>query len=92
VRRVRPALSVWFHQPLDVVDESGGDAAVQRRFAGLTGMRERRLTRYPGSVAGWENRAIPRGTAFVVELPAGKLSAGRAGDFATALVSLGRSF
>src|SRR3954447_9968902 len=47
IRRVRPRISIWFHQPLSVVDESGGDRAVERRFSRLSGLPLRRLTRYP---------------------------------------------
>lgn len=73
VSRVRPQVAVWFHQHLDVVDESGGSAAVERRFATLAGMRLTRLTREPGSAVGWEDHQVPSGTAFVVELPVGAL-------------------
>ena len=72
--RVRPQVSIWFHQHLDVVDESGGRLAVERRFATLAGMRLKRLAREPGSVVGWENHMLAKTTAFVVELPAGALS------------------
>ena len=71
ILRVRPRVTVWFHQPLAVVDQSGGDLAVERRFARLAGMREARLTRYPGSAVGWQNHVLPATTAFVVELPPG---------------------
>jgi hypothetical protein len=37
---------------LDVVDESGGSVAVERRFARLMGLRLGRLPRYPGSATG----------------------------------------
>jgi protein MpaA len=70
VLRFRPTISIWFHQHLDLVDESGGDAAIERRFARLVGLRLVRLPRYPGSAVGWENHVLPGSTAFVVELPA----------------------
>jgi protein MpaA len=87
IRRIRPTESIWFHQHLDVVDESGGDVRVERRFARLVGMRSERLTRYPGSVAGWENHAFPGTTAFVVELPAGPVPKRRIGVFTRAILS-----
>jgi murein peptide amidase A len=70
ILRVRPQVTIWFHQPLGVVDESGGNVRVERRYARLTGLPLRRLTRYPGSAAGWQNHRLPGSTAFVVELPA----------------------
>ena len=86
IRRFRPTTSIWFHQHLNVVDESGGDARVERRFARLVGMRTARLARDPGSVTGWENHTFPGTTAFVVELPAGPVPALRLGVFTRAIL------
>jgi protein MpaA len=69
IRSLRPAVTVWFHQPVGVVDESGGSVAVEARFARLLGEPLRRLTRYPGSVSSWQNASFPGTSAFVVELP-----------------------
>jgi len=91
VLRVRPQVSIWFHQHLDVVDESGGSLSVERRFASLVRLPRRRLTRYPGSATGWENHTLPGTTSFVVELPAGRLSLGRIGVFTRAIRSLAAS-
>jgi protein MpaA len=87
IRRIRPTVSIWFHQHLGLVDESGGDVRVERHFARLVGMRTRRLTRYPGSVAGWENQVLPGTTSFVVELPAGPVPVARIGVFTRAILS-----
>jgi protein MpaA len=88
ILRLRPQTTVWFHQPLGLVDESGGDLRVERRFARLAGLPLRRLTRYPGSAAGWQNHRLPRTTAFVVELPAGNPSVRRASRYADAVLSI----
>ena len=69
VRALQPTVTVWFHQPEGVVDESGGSVYVERRFAAAIGLPLRRLPRYPGSAVGWENHVLPGSTAFVVELP-----------------------
>jgi protein MpaA len=69
--RVRPVVTIWFHQHADLVDNSGGNPAVEEQFADETNLPFARLTRYPGSVAGWENHRYPGTSAFVVELPAG---------------------
>src|SRR2546423_1705581 len=90
IRRLQPQVSIWFHQPLDVVDRSGGGASVERRFAALVGLPLRRLRREPGSVVGWQNHSFPGTTAFVVELPARKLSAAAVGRFARAAIDVGR--
>jgi protein MpaA len=88
VLRVRPQVSIWFHQHLDVVDESGGDVRIERRFASLVQLPLRRLTRYAGSATGWENHTLPGTTSFVVELPAGHVSLERVGIFTRAIRSL----
>jgi len=89
IRRLRPQVSIWFHQHLDVVDTSGGRVALEDRFADLVGLRLARLPREPGSVVGWENHRFPGTTAFVVELPAGKLSLAAVGRFARATLAVG---
>jgi protein MpaA len=88
--RLRPAVSIWFHQHMSLVDGSGGDAALERRFARLVGLPLVRLARYPGSVTTWENHALPGKTAFVVELPAGALTAAQAARFAGAVLDVAR--
>ena len=88
VARVRPQVAVWFHQHLDVVDESGGSVAVELRFARLVGMHAVRLTREPGSAIGWEDHSVPSGTAFAVELPAGALDESSVKRFASAILAV----
>jgi murein peptide amidase A len=88
ISRLRPHISIWFHQHMDVVDESGGSVAIERRFADLVGLRLARLQREPGSVVGWENHTFRSGTAFVVELPAGALTQATARRFARAVVTI----
>jgi murein peptide amidase A len=70
VRRIEPDLTIWFHQPFGLVDRSGGEPAIERRFAQLIGLPYRGIARPPGSVSSWQNRTQPQGSAFVVELPA----------------------
>jgi protein MpaA len=69
VRRLRPDLTIWFHQPFGLVDRSGGDEAIERRYAQLSGLPLVELRRYPGSATAWQNHTFRRSTAFVVELP-----------------------
>jgi protein MpaA len=73
ITRVRPRVTIWFHQRFGpaVVDLSGGDARVERRYARLAGLPVERLERYPGSATGWQNHRFRGTTAFVVELRAG---------------------
>jgi protein MpaA len=80
-------VTVWFHQPVGVVDESGGSLHIEARFARLTGEPLRRLTRYPGSAASWQNASFPGSTAFVVELPR-RVNAALAAQVVGALLDL----
>jgi protein MpaA len=90
ILRLRPAVSIWFHQHLNLVDESGGNIAVERRFAELVELPSLRLVRYPGSVTTWENHVLPGKTAFVVELPAGRLARASVSRFAAAVLAVAR--
>jgi murein peptide amidase A len=90
VIRLRPAVSIWFHQHLTLVDGSGGDAALERRFARLVGLPFVALPRFPGSVTTWENQTLPGTSAFVVELPAGPLAPAQAARFAAAVLAVSR--
>jgi murein peptide amidase A len=73
VQRIRPTVSIWFHQQLDLVDDSVGSLEVEVRFAILAGLGLTPLASEPGSVVTWENHCFPQGSAFVVELPAGQV-------------------
>ena len=77
VLRVRPVVTIWFHQHESLVDTSSGDVALERRFASLAGLPVGNLPRYGGSAVTWESHLFPGTTPFVVELPAGTLPAAR---------------
>ncbi|MDQ6778193.1 MAG: DUF2817 domain-containing protein [Actinomycetota bacterium] len=73
IRRIKPAVTIWYHQHLDVVDMAGGDRGVARRYAHLAGLRATCLAFLPGTATGWENHTFSGTTSFVVELPAGSV-------------------
>ena len=74
IEQLRPSVSIWFHQHLDLVDDSTGNRLLERRFARTAGLRLAPLAREPGSAVSWETHRFPRASAFVVELPAGALA------------------
>jgi murein peptide amidase A len=90
ILRVRPQITVWFHQPETLVDLSGGDPRIERRFARLVGLPVRKLTRYPGSAVSWGNAQLRGSTAFVVELPPGRLQPTVVTRYADAALALAR--
>jgi protein MpaA len=91
ILRIEPEITIWFHQPFDLVDRSGGDPLVERRFSQLVGLPLVRLRRYPGSASSWQNHALPRSTAFVVELPP-LVSAGLVGRATRAVRTLSSEY
>ena len=88
ILQLRPTITIWFHQPLDLVDRSGGDRRIERRFADAAGLQLVQLERYPGSATGWQNHRLPGTTSFVVELPAGRLGHRRVDRLVRAVLSL----
>ena len=74
IGKLRPTVSVWFHQPVGVVDKPRGSVLVESRFVKILDLPPRRMQRYNDSVATWGNTTYPATTSFVVELP-GRVSA-----------------
>jgi predicted deacylase len=74
VRRVKPRVSIWYHQQQDLVRAWGQSIPSARRYARRAGLRFRALRWPPGSASNWQNHAFPGTSSFVVELPAGRLS------------------
>jgi protein MpaA len=71
VRRIKPAVTIWYHQHMDLVAMAGGDRGVARRYAQVAGLRATCLTFLSGVETAWSNHTFPGTTSFVVELPAG---------------------
>ena len=86
--KIRPALTIWYHQPLDEVYGSDPHVAVLKRYARLTGLPYHRLAAPPGAATRWERRRFPHGVHFVVEFPAGRISAATARRNAKAVLAL----
>jgi murein peptide amidase A len=85
IRRLRPEVTVWFHQPQALVRAWGPSVPTARRLAALAGAAYRSLPWPPGSAANWQNHAFPAAAAFVVELPPGPVSPARAARWVRAL-------
>ena len=94
VQRLRPSITIWYHQPYGYVipPDSRGDIGVARDYARLTAnaVRTPPGVRYTGTATMWENAHVPGSTAFVVELPAGALPSGRITRHAGAAVRVAK--
>jgi murein peptide amidase A len=90
ILRIRPAVSIWFHQHMHVVVRAPGDVALQRHYGRLTGLGLRDLPPYPGTAVSWEHHVLPETTSFVVELARGAMSARAVAAHARAVLSVAR--
>jgi len=93
VKRIRPNVTIWYHQPWgQVLLPCHGTAGVQRRYADLADWPTKRCRgqRLPGTATRWQNHHF-RGRAFVVELNAGELPGSAARRHARAAVKVARS-
>ena len=91
VRRIRPDVTVWYHQHMRLVNlSSGADPQVVRAYARRVGLPARTLPNYHGTATSWQNHRFRGTSAFVVELPAGALSPAAARRHARAVLAAGR--
>ena len=93
IGRLRPDMTIWYHQPWgQVLAPCRGDARLERRYSRLTGlpMKRCRGERLPGTATSWQEHAFPRTSAFVVELRGGPLSRAAARRHARAVAILAR--
>ena len=75
VRRIQPDLSIWYHQPWGAVLACRGRPPIAAEYAKLVGMRTScRGKGLHGTAITWEMHAFPGSSAFVVEMPPGKIS------------------
>jgi protein MpaA len=88
IRRIEPDITIWFHQPLALVDASGRDNRIERRYARLVGLRLVRLARLHGTATSWQRHTIRGSEAFVVELDGGALSPREVQRYARAVYRL----
>src|SRR5215218_1688042 len=60
VERVHPRVTLWYHQAMNLVVASAGDASLQRLYSRLSGLPRKRLTGdYHGTVSSWQNSTFP---------------------------------
>jgi murein peptide amidase A len=93
VRRLRPEVTIWFHQHHEsrpLVRAWGGSVPAARRFARLAALPFRRLPWLAGTAPHWQNQAFPGTASFVVELPPGPLGGERGARLGASIVRLAR--
>ena len=86
--RLRPHISIWFHQHLDMIWASGGIRRIERRFARLSGLPYHAMPPLAGSAISWQNHALPGTTAFAAELPPGQPNPAAIDRYARAVLAV----
>jgi protein MpaA len=74
ILRIRPRLTVWFHQHLDVVWAYGRSTVAGRRYATVSGLPLLHRPWLAGSSTNWQNHLSGGERSITVELPAGPLT------------------
>ncbi len=74
IGRLRPRVTLYYHQQMRLVDRSGGDGFLTRLYARASRLPWRGIDPLPGTATRWQNATYRGDTAFVVELAAGRLS------------------
>lgn len=86
--KVRPRVTIWYHQHMNVVWAWGPSSAAGRIYARAAGMRFYHHRWLSGTAPNWQNHHLPGSSAFVVELPPGTLSPSQARRQADAVLTL----
>ena len=77
ILRLRPRVTIWFHQHMDLVWAFGPSSAAGRVYARAAGMRFYHHRWLDGTATNWQNHHLPATASFTVELPAGSLTPGQ---------------
>jgi protein MpaA len=74
ILRLRPRVTIWYHQHMDLVWAWGPSSAAGRVYARASEMRYYHHHWLTGTATNWQERHFPRSVSLTVELPAGSLS------------------
>jgi len=88
ILRIHPAVSIWFHQHENLVDNSSGNRVLEEQFAAIAHLPLRALPRYGGSAVTWQSHLLPASSPFAVELPAGAATAAQTRRYVNAVLAV----
>ncbi|HEY2544160.1 MAG TPA: M14 family zinc carboxypeptidase [Gaiellaceae bacterium] len=91
ILRLRPHVTIWFHQHLDMVWASGGDRRIEKAFARASGIPYHPMPQLAGSAISWQNNDVRGTTAFAAELPAGTPTAAQVRGYVHAVLVAART-
>jgi protein MpaA len=74
IRRIRPDVTIWYHQPQRLVRAWGQSRPMARRYARLARARYGSIRWPPGTAPNWQNHRFSGTASFVVELAPGPMT------------------
>jgi murein peptide amidase A len=89
IQRLRPRATIWFHQHMNLVWAWGQSSPAGRIYARAARMRFYHHHWLPGTAPNWQNHHVAGTASFVVELPAGSLTARQVRRHVHAVLTLG---
>lgn len=89
ILRIRPRVTVWYHQHMNLVWAWGQSSRAGRIYARAASMRFYHHRWLRGTAPNWQNHHLPGTASFAVELPAGSLSAGQVRRHVGAVLAMG---
>ncbi len=88
ILRIRPRVTIWYHQHMNVIWAFGPSTRAGRIYARASGEPLYHHPWRPGTAANWQNHALPDTSSFTVELPGGTLSAAQVHRHVAAVLKL----
>lgn len=88
ILRIRPRVTIWFHQHMNLVWAWGASTAAGRIYARASRMRFYHHHWLDGTATNWQNHHLPGTASFTVELPAGNLTPAQVRRQAQAVLTL----
>ena len=74
IERIKPRVTIWYHQHMNVIWAFGPSTLAGRIYARASGERLYHHHWLPGTAANWQNHTLANSSSFTVELPAGSLT------------------
>jgi protein MpaA len=74
IQRIKPRVTIWYHQHMNVIWAYGPSTLAGRIYARASGERLYHRHWLPGTAANWQNHNLANSSSFTVELPAGSLT------------------
>lgn len=91
LRRLRPHVTIWFHQHMNLVWAAGGHRRIEKVFARVSGLPYHPLPPTAGSSVTWQNAVLKGTTAFAAELPAGQPDSASLRRYVAAVLAAART-